>query len=158
VFFLVLYFIGLIPPVPIAAKKLGVYQDVKRQGDIFVLKQERPKSRIWQRENRTFIARPGDKVNIFVAVFSPANFDDTVFVRWLFHDPSGGWQPADRVPIHIVGGRREGFRGTVSKENYRPGDWRVSIETKDDREIARLYFTIIEAAPDPDRLWTTEIY
>jgi len=156
--FLVFYLIGLVPPVPIAAKKLGVYQEVRHVGDTFVLKHERPKSRVWQRDAHTFIARPGDKVNLFVAVFSPANFDDTIFVRWLFHDPSEGWKPSDRIPIHITGGRREGFRGTVSKENYTPGDWRVSIETKDDREIARLYFTIIEAKPDADRTWTTEIY
>lgn len=156
--FLVFYFIGLIPPVPIAAKKLGVYHDVKRVGDTFALTREKPKSRIWEMDDHTFIARPGDKVNLFVAVFSPAHFDDTVFVRWLFRDPSLGWQPSDLVPIHIMGGRREGFRGTVSKENFRSGDWRVSIETKDEREIARLYFTIVKGDPKPDRVWTTEIY
>ena len=50
----------------------------------------------------------------------------------------------------LVGGRVEGFRGFGTKSNYQPGDWKVQIETTDEREIGRVYFNL-EIAPDEPR-------
>ena len=156
--FLALYLAGLIPPVPIAAKKLGVYHQVEKRGDEYVLFHERPRWKFWQSGDQDFVAQPGDRVYVFVAVFSPARFDDTVFVRWLFRDEARGWKGADRIPIHITGGRKGGFRGFASKQNYPEGDSRVSLETRDGREIARLYFTVTKAGADPARVLMSETY
>jgi hypothetical protein len=151
--FLVLYLAGLIPPVPIAARRLGIYHQVERRGDDYVLFHERPWWKIWQSGDQTFIARPGDKLYVFVAIFSPARFDDTVFVRWLVRD-QGRWIGSDRVAIHITGGRQGGFRGFATKQNYREGDWRVNVETGDGR-----YFTVTNAADvDPARVLVSETY
>jgi hypothetical protein len=156
--FLALYLVGLIPPVPIAAKRLGIYHQVERRGDEYVLFHQRPWWKWWQSGDQTFIAQPGDKLSVFVAIFSPARFDDTVFVRWLFRD-HGRWTGSDRVPIHIFGGRQGGFRGFVTKQNYDAGDWRVNVETGDGREIARLYFTVTKIAEiDPGRVLVSETY
>jgi hypothetical protein len=155
--FLAFYLVGFVPPVPIAAKKLGVYHHVERRGGEYVLTREAPPSIFGWLDRRTFVARPGDRVFVFVAIFSPARFDDTVFVRWQVRDATGGWTETDRIPIQIAGGRREGFRGYTTKANYRPGDWRVRIEARDGREIARRYFTVVAAEADPARTWVTEV-
>jgi len=155
--FLLMYLVGLIPPVPIAAKRLGIYHRVERVGNEFRLSYE-PTWRLWQSDDRHFVAAPGDAVHLFFAIYAPTRFDDTVIVRWSFRDPRAGWQDSDRIPIRITGGREEGFRGVAVKENYGPGDWRVFVETRDGREIARLRFSISIGVPNPERAFKTEVY
>ena len=158
VLFLLMYLVGLIPPVPIAAKTLGVYHRVERAGSEFRLSYERSWWRPWQSDDRHFVAEPGDVVNVFFAIFAPTRFDDTVFVRWSFFDQRSGWKDSDRIPIRIAGGREEGFRGVATKENYTPGAWRAIVETRDGREIARLRFTITKGEPNPERVFKTAVY
>ena len=158
VLFLVMYMIGLIPPVPIAARTLGVYHRVERVGDEFRLSYVPSWWRVWQSDDRRFVAEPGDTVNVFFAIYAPTRFDDTVFVRWSLRDRTSTWQDSDRIPIRITGGRESGFRGFATKENYVAGAWRVIIETRDRREIARLRFTIMKAEANPERVFKTEVY
>jgi hypothetical protein len=157
VLFLLMYLIGLIPPVPIAARTVGVYHRVERVGDEFQLSYE---SKWWKvrHDDRRFVAEPGDVVHVFFAIFAPTRFDDTVFVRWSFRERDSAWHDSDRIPIRIIGGREEGFRGFATKENYSPGAWRVIVETRDGREIARLRFTITRAGADPGRTFKTVVY
>ena len=57
--------------------------------------------------------------------------------------------PERRDPLRIVGGREEGFGGYAYKQNWTPGEWRVSIESEDGREIGRVRFEI-ETDPGTD--------
>lgn len=157
--FLGLYLFGLVPPVPISAKKLGIYHGIEKRGDDYVLLHERPWWQVWLRGDQHFVARPGDKIYFFAAISSPGRFDDTVYVRWDFHGVRG-WSGSDRIPVRITGGRKEGFRGFTSKQNFDYGDgrWRVSVETQDGREIGRLYFTVAKAEADPGRTFLEEVY
>jgi len=158
VLFLLMYLIGLIPPVPIAARTLGVYHQVERVGDEFRLSYEPAWWRLGHSDDRRFVAEPGDVVHVFFAIFAPTRFDDTVFVRWSFRDRKSNWQDSDRIPIRITGGRQLGFRGVATKENYVPGSWRVIVETRDGREIARLNFKIKKVETNPQRVFKTVIY
>ena len=153
-----LYQGGLIPPVPVAAKTLGVYHRVERSGDQFTLYREPARWRFWQSDDRLFVAEPGDVVHVFFAIYSPTDFADTVFVRWSVHDRTAGWQDSDRIPIRITGGRAGGFRGTATKQNYVDGRWRVRLETQDGREIARRHFTISSGPVNPSRVFVVETY
>lgn len=157
--FLLLYFFGLIPPVPLAASKLGVYHGIEKANGHYLLQYERPWWKFWQRGDQDFVARPGDKIYFFAAISSPARFADTVYVRWMFHDRRG-WNGSDRIPVTISGGRKEGFRGFTTKQNYNYGDgrWKVSVETADGREIGRMYFDLTMAEADPGRSFLTEVY
>ena len=114
--------------------------------------------KFWQAGDQSFAAQPGDTMTVFAAVFSPARFDDTVYIRWQRHDARTGWQESDRIPINITGGREGGFRGFTTKQNYTPGDWRVTLETRDGREISRLYITVTPVAADPARVLASERY
>jgi hypothetical protein len=157
--FLALYVLGLIPPVPISAKKMGIYHRIEKQEGDYVLFHERPWWKIWQRGDQDFVARPGDKLNFFAAISSPGRFDDTVYVRWMFHGPKG-WSLSDRKAVRITGGRKEGFRVATWKENFDYGDghWKVDVETQDGREIGRMYFTVEKGPEDPGRVFLEERY
>jgi hypothetical protein len=138
---------------------MGVYHKVERQGDHYVLHHEKPWWKFWRVGDQDFLARPGDRVFFFVAVFSPARFDDSVNLVWSYKDPKQGWQVSDRIPMRVTGGRQGGYRGATVKQNFLPGDWRVSVQTTDGREIGRLYFEVTKAElADAGRQFTSETY
>ena len=153
--FLTLYFFRLIPPVPLSIQYIGVYHGVERQADNFVLSHERPFWRFWDNGDQKFFAQPGDKVYVFFRIFSPARFADQVLMRWYWKG-NGEWQLHDSIPINIVGGRAQGFRGYGMKSNYQPGEWKLQVETTDEREIGRVYFDL-ETVPASPRTFETDV-
>ena len=152
--FLTFYLFRLIPPVPLSIPFIGVYHQVEKTEAGYRLSHERPSWRIWHNGDQTFLAQPGDKVYVFFRVFSPARFSDQVQMRWHWKDPARGWTLHDSIPIRIVGGREQGFRGYGVKSNYQPGEWKVQVETTDGREIGRVYFDLIAAPAAPRSLIT----
>ncbi|HVY05182.1 MAG TPA: DUF2914 domain-containing protein [Burkholderiales bacterium] len=147
--FLALYLVRLIPPVPLSIPFIGVYHNVERSQDEYRLSHERPFWKIWHHGDQDFLAQPGDKLFVYFRIFSPARFSDQVLMRWYWKDPAAGWKLHDSIPIRIVGGREEGFRGYGMKTNYQPGDWKLQVETTDEREIGRIYFTVASAPAAP---------
>jgi hypothetical protein len=154
--FLGFYLFRLIPPVPVSIPFIGVYHQVERTEAGYRLSHERASWRIWHNGDQKFLAQPGDKVYVFFRVFSPARFADQVQMRWYLKDAARGWTLQDSIPIRIVGGREQGFRGYGVKANYQPGEWKVQVETTDAREIGRVYFDLIAVAP-AERSFVTQI-
>jgi hypothetical protein len=158
--FLTLYLFRLIPPVPLSIPFMGVYHGVERTEAGFRLIQQANSWwefwQFWQRGDQFFEAQPGDKLYVFFRIFSPARFADEVAMRWYWKPPGRGWEQQDRIPIAIVGGREEGFRGYGVKSNYQPGNWKVQVETSDGREIGRMYF-VVEKVPEGPRVMETVV-
>ncbi|MFP5384569.1 MAG: DUF2914 domain-containing protein [Bacteriovoracia bacterium] len=143
-FFILGYYSSLIPPVPVAVKKIGVYYDVEKRNGNYVGKHLSPAWKFWEKGSQDFSARPGDKVTILLSIFSPARFQDRVFLKWY---REGNLE--DTIPLNILGGRDEGFRGFGTKKHYSPGDWKVIVETSDGREVGRISLEI-ESDPSSD--------
>lgn len=147
--FLAFYLFRVIPPVPLSIPFIGVYHQVERTEAGYRLVHERPAWRFWHNGDQKFLAQPGDRIYVFFRVFSPARFSDEVQMRWYWKDAARGWTLHDAIPIRIVGGREQGFRGYGVKSNYQPGEWKVQVETTDGREIGRVYFDLILAPAGP---------
>lgn len=141
VLFAVLYFARVIPPVPLSLSEIGIYHEVRREGDRFILSRTRPAWKFWQRGDQTFLARPGDAIYCWVSVFSPTNFKERLDVRWRFHEEDG-WGEPETIHLPITGGRDDGWRGFTLKANHKPGRWRVEIMTSDGRELGRIDLTV----------------
>lgn len=154
--FLVLYLFKLIPPVPLSIPYIGIYHSVEKVPEGYKLSHERPWWMFWHNGDQYFYAQKTDKIYVFFRVFSPTRFSDQVVVRWYWKDNRSGWLLQDSIPIKIVGGREEGFRGYGTKSNYQPGEWKVQVETTDNREIGRIYFDL-EIAPESPRTFEFEI-
>ncbi len=154
--FIGLYFFGMIPPVPLAVKHMGVYHELQKVDGQFLLSHEKAAWKFWQQGDQDFAARPGDSIYFFAEIFSPAHFSDEVTIHWLYKDPKAGWKSSDKVKMSINGGRHEGFRGYSVKKNYQPGDWRVQVETTDGREMGRLYLKIVSDSGQDPRQWIQE--
>jgi hypothetical protein len=156
VLFLASYLLRAIPPVPLSIPFIGVYHGVERTERGYVLAHERPWWRFWDHGDQQFLAQPEDRVYVYFRVFSPARFADRVRMRWFWEPGGRGWLLQDSIPIDIVGGREEGFRGYGYKSNYQPGRWKVQVESTDGREIGRVYFTLESVAPSA-RVFITEV-
>ncbi|MDH4468140.1 MAG: DUF2914 domain-containing protein [Bacteriovoracaceae bacterium] len=155
--FTLFYILGWIPPVPLAASNLGIYHLVERKGNDYQLSHERPEWRIWHSGDQEFLARPGDKIYFFAKLFSPGRFNDVVILHWYFHDPKWGWQSTDHIPMKISGGRQDGYRGFSVKQNYSEGEWRISVETTDKREIGRIYLTVKKSLDTTERIFNIDV-
>jgi hypothetical protein len=153
----ILYALRLIPPVPLSVRFQGIYHDVRREGRNYTLVYlEPPVGAIWRRDSRPFRRRTGDRVYYFARVFAPSGFRHRVMIRWeVFNAARNTWMTTDRVPLNVLGGRAEGFRGFAAKSNFTPGSWRVTAETEDGRAIATLSFDVEDDAGTSERRWKT---
>lgn len=131
------YFLNWIPPVPLSMKFGGVYREVQRQGDQFVLTYDREWYEIWKRSQDPF---PADEpIYCFTAIFAPVALDTTVYHHWYFRASDGKpFTHADKIPIRISGGREGGYRAYTFKQRLNPGDWRVDVETEDGRVVGQI--------------------
>jgi hypothetical protein len=134
-----LFTFHVIPPVPLSLLHIGIYHNVTRvaaTGMYEVSHEPAPWWRPWVRDDaRNFRAHTGDRVYCFIRLFAPHAFRDEVRVRWARRTVAGGWAASDALPIAVVGGRELGFGGYTYKQNWTRGEWRVTVETVDGREI-----------------------
>jgi hypothetical protein len=157
-FFLTGYYLSLIPPVPVAVKKIGIYYDVIKLDGEYQGKHLRPYWKIWGQGSQQFLARTGDKVNVLLSIFSPARFNDKIFLKWYSQHPKKGWTLEDSISLTILGGRDDGFRGFGTKRNFHPGKWRVLVETTDGREVGRISFIIVQDQSEDLREFQTDVF
>jgi hypothetical protein len=151
-----LYALKAIPPVPLSMLSSGIYHGVEvvkgPRGKDYRLLHERSDWRLWERGDQDFRARPGDKVYFFASVFAPGSFKPLsagdrgtrLVIRWSYDDAEKGWTEYHAYGgLYLEqGGRERGYRTFAYVTNPRAGDWRVSMETEDGREIGRVSFTV----------------
>ncbi len=137
------YFLNWIPPVPLSMKFGGMYREVQKQDDRFLLSFDRAWYEVWKRSQNPFPAN--EPLYCFTAVFAPVALNTTVYHHWYFRtDSSKPFTHADKIPIKISGGREGGYRAYTFKQRLDPGDWRVDVETEDGRVVGRVSVRVEE--------------
>lgn len=142
-----------IPPVPLALQEGGVYHDVERQGDVYVMRYQAPPwYRLWQTDDDPFHYTDDDRVYCFTSVFAPTALQTEIYHHWQYYNSNREtWVDTDRIGYQLVGGRQRGFRGFTFKKNVRSGSWRVTVETTDGRPIGRVRFEVVSGDPETVR-------
>lgn len=147
---LVLYVVNVIPPVPLSIKHIAVYASVTSartpQGIEYTLQYEKaPLWKFWRREDTTFTAPSGSRAWVFVKIFAPTRFQDTVRFAWEYEDDARGWvSRGEPFATSLSGGNERGYRTFAYSTVSRPGRYRVRVLTADGREIGRKTFTYRE--------------
>lgn len=145
-----LYFSGLVPPIPLTVKESGIYHGVVRIPKGYEIKHERFDR--WSRfVERTVHHVPGTPLYAYSAVFAPTAFSANVVHRWERYDEGAKiWRTESMVAFKLSGGRSGGYRGYTEKSDPAPGRWRVSIETTEGQVIGRLNFEVVNVSRAPN--------
>lgn len=142
-FFTFLYFTKVLPPLPLSLKYIGVFHNIEKSNGHYITTDYKPNWKFWHNGDQDFKYSKNDRVYIFTKIFSPAGFKEKVNIRWSI-EKNGNYRTSDIIPLSVKGGRRNGYRAFAFKQNIRPGNWQVKIETNSGLEIGRINFTITE--------------
>jgi hypothetical protein len=139
-----LYFIGLIPPIPLALKEAGIYRSITHDGDFNYQAQIEPRDwRDFFRLYQPIKLTPDESVYAFSAVFSPTKLNTNIIHEWQKYDePNENWLTSSRVELPIIGGRNGGYRTYSIRNNLDAGRWRVNVKTKSGQLLGRIKFKV----------------
>ena len=138
--FNVLYFLNLIPPLPLSLKEAGVYHAVTKVGTEYRLSAEQQS---WFAElfsyNTVFHTTAGQNAYVYSAVFAPSGLSTVIYHEWQQYDvASNSWLTVTTQSFPINGGRDGGYRGYSVKSNLAPGKWRVNVKTQYGQLVGRV--------------------
>lgn len=138
---IVLYFLNWIPPIPLSLKFGGIYHQIEKHDDEYLLTYEQgPWYAMWKQSNdRVGVDAP---VYCFSSVFAPVTLQTTIYHHWQWRpfDEPASFITTDRIPLTMTGGRENGYRLYTTKQRVQPGEWRVDVETEDGRILGRMTF------------------
>lgn len=143
-----LYFLGVLPPLPLAMQKSGVYTSIERAGGRYFVKGEMQAWQTWLGEPYRIHVEKGDSVYLFSAVFAPIRLSTRVQHVWQRYDTAEKrWVTVLTKSYRIFGGRKKGYRGYTRKVDPQPGLWRVDVQMVDGRLIGRTKFVVLRGKP-----------
>jgi hypothetical protein len=143
--FNLLYFANLIPPVPLALKRAGIYHSVVRRPNGYEVQFVPPPLHLfWRQYDNPFDYSPGEPVYCFTAIFAPRGIHVRVRHVWSRYD-SPGWRVTDRMEYEVSGGREGGFRWYSRKSAITAGRWRVEVETDRGQTLGRIDFQVVNS-------------
>ncbi|MDO8664308.1 MAG: DUF2914 domain-containing protein, partial [Candidatus Liptonbacteria bacterium] len=148
----ILYFLNIIPPIPLSLKDAGVYHSLYKNtaGDYVVGAENTMGSKGFFALGEDIHLVAGRPVYAYSAIFSPAEFNTGIVHEWQKYDGNAGqWVTSTRVNLSAAGGREGGYRIYSMKTNVTPGEWRVNVKTPQGQVIGRLRFNVIAADQEP---------
>jgi hypothetical protein len=138
-----LYFTNTIPPVPLSLKEIGVYHQVTRAEQGYLVSYEEPsRFEFWRSTARTFHRAPQESVYCFSAVFAPTRLRTNIYHSWQRKTEGGAWVRDSYIGFSLAGGRDEGYRGYTMKSNIADGEWRCVVETEGGKVVGETYFSV----------------
>jgi len=139
-----LYFLNVLPPLPLAMQKAGVFHAIKRLGPVYYAMGEEQSWITWLGIPPVMHVEGGGPVYVFSAVFAPIKLTTRVVHRWQrYDDAKREWVTKQTLSFAITGGRENGYRGYTRRSDPQPGLWRVDVDTVDGRLIGRTVFTVV---------------
>jgi hypothetical protein len=144
----IFYFTNILPPLPLAVARAGVYNFVKKKGDDYIATGEQAPWYAVLGVPRIIHVSPGDPLYLYSAIFAPVKLSTRIVHSWQYYDPAKKvWVPKSVVSFPITGGRDGGYRGYTIKSKPVAGDWRVDIDTIDGHLIGRVSFVVDTTTP-----------
>lgn len=136
------YALDMIPPVPLVKREIAMAYHIQKVASNYQLSQQvSPWWLFWRKSSNDLQAASGQRIYCFSSIFAPAGLKTKLFHNWQLHTKKG-WVTQSRAGFALNGGRQNGYRGYTYKSNIAAGDWRVSIETENQKTIAVQSFTV----------------
>jgi hypothetical protein len=150
--FNILYFMNIIPPVPLAMRELGIYHSVLKRSDGGYTAVFEPKHwyQFWRDTSARYTLTQNKSAFCFSSVFAPTDLSAPIYHTWEYYNPlTETWEVRSRVSFPISGGRSDGYRGFSVKTALTAGEWRCDVETAAGALIGRVKFIVVEGSSAP---------
>jgi hypothetical protein len=152
-----LYFMNVIPPIPLSLKEITIAHSVIRypQTREYELKYE-PIAwwnlyEVW----RPTIRPSATTAACYSSVFAPTKIKTEIFHQWDYYDEVlGEWVERFRIPYPITGEAVDGYRGFSASDNVYPGKWRCSVKSTRGQLLGHKVF-YVERSDEPVYTETT---
>lgn len=143
VFFNLLYFSNIIPPIPLSLKFSGVYHSVYRVSSTNYVGMYEPSIYFWKKRSSLVHRDQNGSVYVFSSVFAPTQLDTKIYHQWQYFDRiHNKWIDSSKIELNVSGGREEGFRGYSLKRSLENGKWRVLVETQRGQKLGQIRFEV----------------
>jgi len=140
------YAADMIPPVPLVKREIVMALELNKLNGNYQLSQQASSWWVfWRKTTDDLALTPGQRVYCFSSVFAPRGLKTKLYHRWEHYNKKAGWQTLSHIGFNLSGGRDNGFRSYTFKQNLPVGDWRVSVETENEKTVAVHEFTISAA-------------
>lgn len=137
------YAFDIIPPVPLVKRDIAVGYALNKVDGNYQLSQQPSSWWVFWRDTSTELhVAPGQRVYCFSSVFAPSGLKTRLYHVWQYHDKKNGWQTRSKVGFTLSGGRYDGFRGYTYKSDLQAGEWKISVETENDKTVAVQEFSV----------------
>ncbi len=150
-FIAMLYFLNMIPGVPLSLTEGGVYHNVQRLESGAYLVEEEDGDRMFQSFRTKVHTISGIQSDVFFlsAIRAPQNMTAPITHVWEYYDAGNGkWVTSTVIPFTLSGGREDGYRAYSHKENIFEGLWRVTVKVDEKRIVGRVKFYIKKGTPE----------
>lgn len=150
--FNLLYFINVIPPVPLSLKSAGIYHSMERDaaGNYTATYEKKHWYEFWRDTADVYTVEAGKPAYCFSAVFAPGSLSTPIVHTWqYFYPETGRWVNVGKVSFPITGGREEGYRGYSRKQVLEDGQWRCMVSTSAGQAIGYITFTVKTSSSTP---------
>ncbi len=145
-----LYFLNLIPPLPLSLQNASMHHAITRNADgNYAVQSEDPGLFRFFRLAEIFHATPGARVYAYSAVFSPTALNTKIVHEWQLYEPKRGWTTIENVALDVRGGRGGGYRTYSEKTGITPGAWRVNVKMPGGALLGRIRFNVVLRSSDP---------
>lgn len=142
-----LYFLNIIPAVPLSLKDAGVYHSIIHTDRSEFLAEKEDDIRIFKKYRTSLyhIVDDSDGVYFFSNIDTPAKLTAPVSHEWEYYNATANkWILYTKISFDIQGGRDAGYRAFSYKENITEGLWRVTVKIGGNRIIGRKKFQVIK--------------
>jgi len=148
----VLYFLKLIPPIPISLKDVGIYHSIYKNSDgNYTVRREETDWLDYFALKENFHVPAGGSAYAYSAIFSPTYFNFEIIHDWQkYNEDTAQWDTKGRIKLSAAGGRDGGYRTYSIKSGITTGEWRVNIETTAGQTLGRLRFKAIAVSVKPE--------
>ena len=137
------YTMDMIPPVPLVKRDITVaYALTKVNGDFQLTQQPSAWFVFWRKTSNQLEVLPGQRVYCVSSIFAPTGLNTKLYHRWQLYNKKLGWKTESLIGFPLAGGRYNGFRGYTYKQNLVAGEWRICVETENQKTVAIYTFTI----------------
>lgn len=137
------YAADMVPPVPLVKRDVVIGYALNKVGaDYQITQQASGWWLFWRKTSDELQVVEGERVYCFSSVFAPSGLKTKLYHRWEHYDAKQGWKTQSHIGFGLSGGRHDGFRGYTYKQNLAEGDWRVTVETENEKTVAVESFSV----------------